>query len=144
MHISNYMLNPLIFYLIYSLFPYNVLCSDDSDSEDDETYWMYSFVTLASALFILLVFFIYRACHNCIEDERMSVRNRFRGSKGFDQAIVPGANPTYYQQQNETHQFEQGNYGANPQVVNPLEARYLDNKYPTSKNDIYQGTTNKI
>lgn len=151
------MLKQLFLYIILSFYPKNTRCSDsdstsstssdsDSDSDsDDESYWIYSFVTLTAAFVILIIFLLYRACHNCIEDERSSMRNRFRGSKGFDQASFPGnAAGGYYQQQNEKYPAEYGNYTGNPQV-NPLERPYLDqNKYPGSNKDIYQGSRTNV
>ena len=101
----------------------------------DSTYWIYSFIMLSLALSILLTFLLIRSCYKCIEEERSSVRNRFRGS----QSQEPGP---YYPQQNEPpYQYDQGarQGGYDVNNVNPLERPYMDNRYIGSK-----GSTNKI
>ena len=106
--------------------------STSSSSTSDEAYWIYSFCVLTLAFVILITFLVVKSCYKCLEDERSSVRSRFRGGQGADQQNMPP--PTYYAQQNEgypPHQDYAGGrgYGGNlgePRNVNPLERPYMD------------------
>lgn len=96
-------------------------------SSSDSSYWIYSFIVLSIALFIFLTFLLIKFCYKCIEEERTSVRNRFRGSQSQEQPPGP-----YYPQQNEpAYQYDQKPRGG--YEVNPLERPYVDNRYPGSK-----------
>ena len=140
--------------------------SSSSTSSSDDTLWIYSFVALTIALVLLIITLIVKGCHKCVEEERTSTRGRLRAGSKRDSAGVELPPPQtgtgyyneggqgyygkgselqrkgdgqagYYQQQGGYQNYDY-KYGQNPNPnVNPLEQRYLENRYPDAKKDPY-------